>query len=245
MALTFFWRAAGETLDGTDDYSAGDTTATVAGTAAIGSNGIEAVDAADYYYLNPTSIAATAEGAAAFSIQFPSAVPASGYDFGIRFRDSGGTNYMGSRTAGSSTGFAFRSAKAGATNTTTTSGVTISIATWYSVVLRWDFVGDLMRIEVYDASGNLLGTPGEDTASDTSDYEPTGPYSSSGFQIGNISSQNIACYLRNIFVADDYAEPLEDFLNITSYTQYGVTPPAGGDLVLPQFYQRPNTLLRM
>ena len=31
MALRFFWRCESTTLDGTDDYSAGDTTATANG----------------------------------------------------------------------------------------------------------------------------------------------------------------------------------------------------------------------
>ena len=61
-----------------------------------------------------------------------------------------------------------------------------------------------------------------------------------------MSSQTNVCYIKNVFVADDYNEPLEGFLDITSYTQYASAPDPGGDLLpRPQFYQRTNTLLRM
>jgi hypothetical protein len=245
MALTFYWRPASTTLDGTDDYTAGDSTATASGAPSITANGLETTDASDWYYFDPTSIASTSVGAAAFVIQFPVAVPGSGYDFGIRFIDAGGTNYLAVRTAGATTGFSFRSANAGATNTTTTSGVTVSSATDIGIVIRWDFPNDLMRIEAYSTDGTPLGTAGEDSAADTSTFQPSGSFATYGFQIGNMSSQTNVCYIKNIFVADDYNEPLEDFLDITSYTQYAPAPDPGGDLLLPQFYQRTNTLLRM
>jgi hypothetical protein len=60
-----------------------------------------------------------------------------------------------------------------------------------------------------------------------------------------MSSQTNVCYIKNIFVADDYNEPLEDYLGITSYTEYGPPPDPGGAYLMPQFYQRTNTLLRM
>jgi hypothetical protein len=225
MALTFFWRCEATTLAG-DDYSAGDTTATASGTptiaaggARVGTNGIVTTDASDWYYFDPTSIAATDVGSAAFSIQFPSSVPGSGYDYGISIIDAGGTNYLKTRTAGAASGFGFRSAKAGVTNTVSTTGITIDAATWYGVVIRWDFPNDLMRIEVYDAAGSLLGYA-EDSASDTSDYEPTGPFASFGLRIGNLSTQTNVVYIDNVFVSDAYAEPLQNNLTITAYSSY-------------------------
>jgi hypothetical protein len=74
MALTFFWRCEGTTLDGTHDYSAGGTTATGSSSAAInataarvGTNGVQAPTASDYYSLSATGIYGTT-GAAAFSL---------------------------------------------------------------------------------------------------------------------------------------------------------------------------------
>src|SRR5688500_7419965 len=85
MALNFFWRCEGTTLDGTHDFSAGDTTATATNTPAIsataakiGSNGALFDSGSDRYAFTPTSIISTTAGAVGFWLQFPTAFPASG-----------------------------------------------------------------------------------------------------------------------------------------------------------------------
>ena len=84
MALTFYWRCEGTTLDGTHDYSAGATTMTAIGggesisatAAKIGSNGVLNTDGADYYYCSPASIVTANEGSFGWWLQWPSALPA-------------------------------------------------------------------------------------------------------------------------------------------------------------------------
>jgi hypothetical protein len=249
VALTFFWRCEGTTLDGTDDYSAGDTTATAANSATInaaaalyGPSGVlTAASATSRYGFDPTSIVNKAVGSAAFSFRFPSSFPGSGFSFGTRIENASASDTMGTEI--SSTYARLRVAKSGVGSIYATATYALVANTIYGCVYRWDFANDKIACELYSAAGALLASS-EYTDAAVSTYE-IDALTTYGLRVGNSSGTGtVIMHVDNVFVADAYDEALQDFLTITSYTEYAPAP-SGGDLVLPQFYQRTNTLLRM
>ena len=252
MALTFFWRCEATTLTA-DDYSANDMGASTTGTPALnatakreGTNGLYTNAATSFYYFNPTDLMASGVstvGAAAFSIYLVTSLPSNFQTIGLYAWNSAasGDNFR-TEHAGSGN-LKFVMGRAGGTTTTiTTTGGAITVGAWFGVVARWDAPNDMMALEIYDASGALVDSI-TSTAAGISDSYPT---TLTSIRWGNFSARTDAVYMDNIFLADSYSEPLEDFLDITAYSEYGVIPPApGGAYVFPTFYQRPNPLLRM
>jgi hypothetical protein len=95
-----------------------------------------------------------------------------------------------------------------------TTAANLTTGVWYGVVARWDTVANVFRVEVYDALGALIQGV-ENTAQNLAMQADT-----TTIQIGTIDAGAV-CSFDNIFIANDYDEPLEDFLTITSYTAYG------------------------
>ena len=244
MAITFFWRCEGETLDGTHDYSAGDTTATATGAvtidaagAKLGSNGIVTTNAADYYSFDSASIAAIDQGCFGCWIQWKTAYPAAGLVTGVSIRDDAtGFQALQLQTSGTDElRFQIRSG-ANILNYLTTAA-TLAINNWYFVICRWHLSQDKRAIAVYNSAGAVIQAL-EDTSTDLSTYIPT---SVDTIRIGNPSSDVNPMWMDSVMIGSIYSDPLEDYLAYTSYTQ------TTSDLIdqQPQFYKRPNTLLRM
>ena len=104
----------------------------------------------------------------------------------------------------------------GGTNVTTTSQ-TLAAETWYFLIGRWDQTATTIRVEVYDSSGNSIAF-----AEDSSVASNHWPVTSELDRFEIITGGQFRTSIRdNVFVADAYAEPLEDNLDITSYTNYG------------------------
>ena len=239
MALRFFWRCEGTTLDGTHDYSASDTTATANGSvsidaaaARVGSNGILVAAGGQHYRFDNTTIGndLTTEGSMAFSFRV-TANPAGLSDFGVKLRGAGSNDYFQTRIVNSYTGnagqirFVTKSSDTGGTEvslTPSSAGNALEDAVWYGVVVRWDQVASLRRLEIYDVDGVLI-----EAVDNTSGFvAPISFTSTTGIRIGEDSGFAVTAHIDNVFIADAYDEPLEDFLDITSYTEYGA---AGGD----------------
>lgn len=244
MALTFFWRCEGTTLDGTHDYSAGDTTATATGAvtidaagAKLGSNGIVTVNATDYYTFDSASIADIDQGAIGFWIQWKTAKPAAGLVTGFSIRDAAtGFQALQLQTSGTDE-LRFQIRNSGGTLNLITGAANLAIDTWYFVICRWHLSSDKRAIEVYNSAGALVDS-NEDLATDLSTYVPSAVDS---IQLGNRSSDTNPMWMDSVMIGSTYAEPLEDYLAYTSYTQ------TNSDLIdqQVQFYRAPNTLLRM
>jgi hypothetical protein len=234
MALRFFWRCESTTLDGTDDYSASDTTATAngavsldAGASRVGTNGILVGGGGQHYRFDNTTIGndLTTEGSMAFSYRV-TANPAGLADFGVILRGAGSNDYFKTRIVNSYTGdagtvrFVTRSSDTGGAEVSLnpSSGANaLADATWYGVVVRWDQVNSLRRLEVYDSAGALI-----EAVENTSAFvAPISFTSSTGIRIGEDSGFAVTAHIDNVFIADAYDEPLEDYLDITSYTEYG------------------------
>ena len=104
----------------------------------------------------------------------------------------------------------------GANVTLATTAADLQLNTQYFVVARWDEPNNDRRLEVYDSAGSLI-TAVEDL---TTNYDQ--PSGINELRIGRTSGMNNDMHIDNVFIADAYAEALEDFYNITSYTDYGV-----------------------
>jgi hypothetical protein len=230
MALLFFWRCEGTTLDGTHDYSAGDTTATLNSGALIntdaarfGTNGLDIPTASDTARFNAASIINGAEGSVALSVRFTTF--ASGRSLLMAF----GTNVLDQiriETTGTddATGrelrVRHRTTAGGAENVViATTAADLELNVWYGVVARWDTTADSLKLEIYNSDGSLRTEVSSSSAI-------TAQTDIVNLWWGEDGAGAIDMHMDNLFIADTYEEPLEDFLDITSYTEYGA---AGGD----------------
>lgn len=246
MTVQFFWRCEGTTLDATHDYSAGDTTASATGAvsisataALVGSNGILTVDGNDFYDFDATGINDGTVGAIGFLFRFPSAWPSSGDVFGVSLRNSSSGNNTIQFRGDSTNRFELRIGQAGGSTLDYNLIGGLSTATTYLAVGRFDIANDKRAVEVYSVSGSVsLIEAREDTSTDLSGAAPSGI---NQIRIGATTYAGVV-YIDSVMIADAYDEPLADYALYTSYTQF---TPSGGALVLPTYYQRPNTLLRL
>ena len=227
MALTFFWRAEGTTFSGTDDYSAGDSTptangATISSTQAfVGANSIFVNTNGQNYEFDSASIYIDAAGSAAFSFYVPTGQWTAG-NTALMFDDASvaanrvRVDLSGITGAGGVT-LNVSSSAVGQTNIAT-GDLALAEGNWYSVVIRWHVVNLDARVEVYNAAGALIGSA--ENLSLTSGLLTSALIDI--MAIGDVGGGGGDMYIDNILVANDYSEALEDNLDITSYTDYGV-----------------------
>lgn len=235
-APTFFWRAEGTTLDGTHDYSdggTGDQTASIVSAAAIntdavriGTNGLDLPTSGDRAEFDVAAhdLISPAAGAIAFSFRITTWVN------GFTLVNVSGTDGVDQITVGlvDDDDILFRIRNSGGTNVTIqTAGAGLTTGTWYAALPRWDQAANDRRIEIFNASGALISSA-EDLS--TAYDQPT---DLTTVRWGDVSGSAGDVHMDNMFIADAYAEPLEDYLDITSYTEYG----AGGSSVVPIIMQ--------
>lgn len=221
MALTFFWRCEGTTLDGTHDFTAGDNSAaagagspSISSTAArVGSNGVLIDDANEYYSFDPTSILSASVGAMACSFRFTTWLDGSTI---LKAFNTGASASRIQVSMGVTDELQFNIRLDGGTTVTlSTTAANLTANNWYGVVIRWNQSASDRRIEVYDSSGTLIQAI-EDTT--TAFDLPTGINSLSIGSFDNVGS--IGLHVDNVFVGSAYDEPFEEKFTITSYTEY-------------------------
>ena len=234
MALKFFCRCEGSTLDGTHDYSAGDTTwalsnASFTNTAPkVGTNSLAITANSGNAQLDISSqdLIAGAQGAV-------------GFWFRVGTWQNGGSLFNASNSSAPNdnirvymTGtdelvFGYRQ-NGGSNFLVTTDGANIALDTWYFVVGRWHFANDIQSIEIYTAdTGAAVYTNNVPNAP----FDGTAVTSYDNLTIGNIGSNISQAYFDNIFIADTYDEAIEDYRVITSYTEYGVSGSVAGSVM--------------
>lgn len=231
MALTFFWRYENSlTLDGTHDYSAGDTTALANSSAAFDSGiafvGTYAGDYPtnnDYHYFDSASIIDVTTG---YDFSF-------GFAFYIEAWTAGGTLFhlvdsgtasnqaklVMAGTSGSGNLQLLVERAGSASDSITLTGNNIALDTWYFAIARVDHNNTTLRIELYSAAGSLL-----DSVEDLAVTAGAFPLVIDTMRTGLIVAAGANAHMDNLFVADAYAEPIEDNHDITSYTEYGGAP---------------------
>jgi len=240
------------------NYSAGDDTISLINSAVLSSDFAKAgtysikkvASTAGGGTLLPTGLvpgasAAASVGAMGFSIYSAGSVTNTSGITIQRFRGTTTTNIIDVQFAGggttSATNLRFRIGNVTSSNIIALADDALTPDAWFGIVARWDIPGDRMRLELYNATGALVSFA-EDTVTDLSAVAPSELGDQFLFGAGR-ASDAWAQYCDNIFVADDYSAPIESYFGIASYTDYQAVP--AGDLLLPQFYQRTNTLLRM
>lgn len=262
MALKFFWRCEGTTLDATDDYyGSGDNTATVTGAgftvpsataAKIGSNGILApASITGNAAFTATNLwpSASSPGASAGSFAFWFKVVSTwtttdGLVLGLRC--IGSTNNDAVRiqtdTVGNRISLALQTTGGGGTYELPVTSGTFAADTWYYVVGRWDYANDKAAIEVYtDAGGSTLAAfaSASDIVTNLNPYIPATNFAT--LQCGaHSATQTHEVHSDHYIVSDNYDAPLENMAFITSATQYSESP-----LQAFQYQSRLNPLLRM
>jgi len=223
--LTFFWRCEGTTLDGTHDYSAGDTTATLdSGTTIssaqpmVGTNSLALSGTSDsaIFAINSNDLISPSAGAIGFWVRI--GTQSAGAELFSAWNLSTPSNnirvFMDASDA-SQLKFQYRSSAGDNNQVGTTIGLTTG--TWYFIVARWHYANSDIRLEIYDDTGTLLQYV-EDLSSG---FVAGGPAGLDTLQIGTNTGANIGTtYFDNVFIADTYNAPLQHFSTITSYTQY-------------------------
>lgn len=238
--LRFFWRAEGETLSGTDDFSVGDTTATqqpasgpaISATAAlVGSNGV-LIDASGEHYRfdnTGTAIISPSAGSVGFWVRFQtwSTTATTLYARGASANDFIQIN----GTATNEIRLQIGNSVGPTTASLNTTAVNIANDTTYFLTASWDDTADLRRICVYDSGGTLV------EACTTSAAAFTGPAdlnSTTSLRIGDAAGATTAFYVDNIFVGSLYADADLFFTNrsIASHTSYATGSGCRGALML-------------
>lgn len=240
MALKFYWRFENSgTLDGTHDYSAGDTTATNNGsptfdgsTYKIGSYAGSYPSASAQHRFDPASIISSggpggsSAGAVAFWF-YTTSGRSTDRDLFFYVRGSASSNdNITLRCGGSNTiKFIIRNATNGGIELA--HGSTISDNTWYFVVFAWDSAASTRRISLYDSSGAEIGTTVTDNSTGFTTNLPANL--TSRLQFGDNTGSGPYGFVDNVFIGDAYADA-DTFVSkksITSYTEYA------GDVTAP------------
>lgn len=231
MALTFFWRCENSvTLDGTNDFTAGDGIATAVSAIAFsntqsfpsGAYSVLTASGGDYYEFdcgNPTEdIYIEGAGSASFAFYITDWNTGAGL---FAFQDaSSGNNHLHVQTLGTGVadgGLTLNIRQAGNGNTTLSTGdIGLSVNTWYNCIIRWSEITSDAALEVYDSASSLIdsqvATPDSTHWSDGIDLMRIGEYTGTG---------SFLTHVDHIMVADAYDEPLEDNLDVVNYPDYG------------------------
>lgn len=229
-ANTLFWRCEGTTLDATHDHSAGDTTATAVSSIAVdatavrfGTNGCNAaISGDDYFSFTATSIVSTTEGAAGFKIN-----PQTwGADTGVLAMYNTGApsdQIVVTLTGTDEVRLRFR-VNGGNNDTAETTAANLVTSTWYGIVVRWDTAANLIRVEVYNDAGTLI----QGVTNSGSTIDPQAAINEINFGDTDSTGRH---YLDNLVIGDDYDDPVQTWINYTSYTEIGGGGGGGGLLL--------------
>ena len=237
MAVTFFWRCEGSTLDHPgDDYSDGDTTAALTtavintDTVRVGSNSLDSISTAGIADFVLSSDIVLSEGSIGFWFYVESgwqtAQMSNSFD-----ASATGDRIQLSVTGSSSSGeLRLRIGREGQGATTIiTSGATLANANWYFAVARWDETNTSGKVEVYSTSD--LVTPIRSTEN-TSVISSNFPTFANLDVLRFLPGGAFISHMDNIMVSDTYAEPLQDYALFTSFTQIGGAPAVLGQLMM-------------
>jgi hypothetical protein len=230
-APTLYWRAESATFDGTDDFSAGSTTLTSNGSPTFvsspapraGTNSVLFDGFLEYYSLPLASIFSITEGSYSMAFRLPVWGAESLGSMQETATPSDHINVFTSGTDGAGgVSVNIRDAAEGQL-TLSTGDIGLSAGEWYSIIVRWHQANQDLRVEVYDAAADIIDF--------AEDLAVTAAFFATGIDtlfLGDLGDDLDVLY-DQVFIADAYDEPIEDFLGIGSYTEYG----GAGGSVLP------------
>lgn len=229
-AIDFFWRAEGTTLNGTDDFSQGDTTAdpnqdvSISATAGmVGTNGIlVTAPSSSSYYEFDADIAdfagspSTQPMSAGFIVNFRTALPQNGDIIGLEFKGTGANDrVLVSLASTNEINLRVHQQGQSAINLNT-SAANVAANTQYRIIIRLDLANDDRNIEVYNSSCTLIEDR-EDTSTDLSLGIPTDITS---VQIAKTSADANNTWYDNYLIENTYAGVTCAELSNDSYTDF-------------------------
>jgi hypothetical protein len=239
MALKFFWRCEGTTLDWNgstgDDFCGADNTLTLlnsatisANAARVGTNGVRCISTSaggtsgatpSEIWPGTTTSGNTGDTVGSFAYSFRVATALdniSGIAFGLRARNAASTEEFTVRQAGTQNLLLYLDGSAGPLSISLT-GNQVVADEWMGVVVRIDVPNDKARIELYNSAGTLVDSA-QDLASDLSvrilsDVNTMSFTPCSGAKTNTIDWDNF-------IISDNYDAPLQNNLTITSRSEY-------------------------
>jgi hypothetical protein len=214
-SLTFFWRCESATLDGTDDYSAGDTTASDANVTyttdavKMGTNGMDADGANHYSTFTSTSIINDAGGTISFWFYVNTWV-----DEAKLFQVwEGGSDYIFGRLDGTDEFQVYNYNASGPTNqqlTTTTANLVTGV--WYFLEYSWDTSGNSHTLTISQTTRG-------DKADQTED-ETLVAISSGTLYIGNATANAADMYIDGIMIFNEAGVNAYQYKDTAAYTDF-------------------------
>jgi len=250
VALKFFWRFEGTTLDGVLDRTDGDSTANLingatldASAARVGSSGLIApgsqAGGATFSITSgiyPGTPASPGDGRGAVAILVNHRTSIYGTTLGnsraVRFRNAAATHELCFAYSGATNeeNITLRFQGPGGTkHITTTGGALTEVDTWYAMIFRFDYANDYGRVELRTPFGQLLDAA--DSAGDLSTYIP------SDIDLLNVGSHGSGAanaeWFDNIIICTDPLDPIERYLLIEKAADYGQP-----DRAQPALYHR-------
>jgi hypothetical protein len=235
-ADAFYWSIdSNSTTLGAQDHSAGDTTATLNGTASFstgakkyGTHGILTVDTNDYYSFTVTAgdLCSETQGTLAGWIQFKTALPSSGQNVLLHCRNSG-TSSEAKLSIGGTGGDEARlilTSTGGTSIILATTACNMAINTWYFIVGSYNISNDDRTIACYDTSLALI-----DSKSDlATDLAAAAPGAFNDMRVGMTGTNVNAIWVDNVFTSVTYGEAFQNFGAITSFVPtYTAAPTLG------------------
>lgn len=219
MALTLFSRCEGATLDGTHDYSAGDTTWSLNSAAAfntsgvkVGTNGLNCASSDDYAELSSSSIVDRTAGTLAFWFRIGTWADTTWIANlqGTAYNDRINIELYGADE------LVFRHVANGDHNVIlVTTAANLTTGNWYFVQAHWSSSAGDIRLEVYDSSGSLI-----QAVENLSAGVGVAPADIIAIRMGTQNTSGTVD-IDNVFIGTAYADDFLASRDITSYTEYG------------------------
>jgi hypothetical protein len=220
MAILLFARCEGSTLDGTHDYSPGDTSWTLNNASftttapKVGSNSLAITASGGQASLSISSQDLIQGDEGALGFWFRVATWQAGGDL-ITANNTGNETIRVYMTGTDELEYRYRTV-AGDNVAITTTAANIAVDTFYFVVARWHFANDDMALEVYNTDA---GAVDHSVSNLNTGFGGTAGTLYSQLVVGTPGANISQAYFDNIMIGDTYAEPLQDYRMYTSYTQ--------------------------
>ncbi len=242
MALTFYHRFESQNLDGTHDFSAGDTTGAHnnsptydAVAAKVGTAGLLIDGVSERTTFAAASIMSPTAGSLAVWLQFPTAIPTSDSATPFYIQGTNANDYIriSSHSGGGASNRNFRLGirnNGGATSNVDLDDNEMAPGNWYFIVCTWDSVTPTRSISAYDSGGTLL-----DTVSSGSAF--TAPADLINMHFGDVTGTTGTVYMKNAFVGSATTDATDFITNrdIDSYTDISGGPGSTVNLIAGKF----------
>ena len=211
------WSSPTYTLDGTDEYSGGDTTCTAnssfapsADAVKSGTNGFDVPSSSDYCTFDPNQneMINQAEGALGFWF-YVNTWDNNAFIFKIDWDDNDDIMNCALSTNDE---LSCRYESDGSGINIVTDGASLTTGNWYFGVYKWDPANDIAWVYVYNSAGTLIDSASGDPPAAIDDTD-----GSEWFWLGNNSAETADIYIDQFIASDDYDRDIHALRDIDDY----------------------------